>query len=406
MHSAEEIETTRHEYRLSTFGRLRYLGLAAIFLIWSGFFFKAAVHPVGREFVLVVGILFLIPGIILVTISFRSRLILDGNQIEIRSPFRTHSANREDIEGVRTVKNQYGRWTRICLKQDRGAFNVSDSFTGNTELNAWLKGLPDLDERDAAQISSQIQRDDSLGATENQRLNVLIRAKTWIVVLSVAELLFTVLALMHYAPLHNVSMIFLASLPLLGMLLVRRYPLLFTLFKSKNDPRSDVALIVLCPGIGMLLSYQFGSDPGHLVDFFQLNYWILFALVCYVAAFFRIAWSNSSRWGAFVGLVFFGAIYSIGLINTANSVPDRSNPGHFRSEITRKYETYGKNASSYLRLAPWGPVVYYDDVPVPKSVYEGLNIGDQVCIALHRGFLHAPWYTLATCPEQTASPMP
>ncbi len=406
MHSAEAIETTRHEYRLSTVGRLRYLGLAAIFLIGSGFFFKAAVHPIGRDFVLVVGILFLIPGFILVTISFRSRLILERNQLELRSPFRTCSATREDIEGLRTVKNQYGRWTRICLKQDRGAFNVSDSFTGNAELNAWLNGLPDLDERDAAQISSQIQSDDSLGATENQRLNVLKRAKTWIVVLSVAELLFTVFALMHYAPLHNVSMIFLAILPLLGMLLVRRYPLLSTLFKSKNDPRSDVGLIVLCPGVGMLLSYQFGSDPGHLVDFFQLNYWILFALVCFVAAFFRFAWSNSSRWGALAGLVIFGGMYSIGLVNAANTIPDRSSTGHFRSEITQKYEAHGKNASSYLRLAPWGPMVYYDDVAVPKSVYEELNIGDQVCIALHGGFLHAPWYTVAACPERTASPMP
>ncbi len=406
MHSAEEIETTRHEYRLSTFGRLRYLGLAAILLIGSGFFFKLAVHPIGREFALVVGILFLIPGLILVTTSFRSRLILDVNYIELRSPFRTHSANRDDIEGLRTVKNQYGRWTRICLKHDRGAFNVSDSFIGNTELNTWLKGLPDLDEGDAAQISRQIQSDDSLGATENQRLNILKRAKTWIVVLSVAELLFTVLALMNYAPLHNVSMIFLAILPLLGMLLVHRFPLLFTLFKSKNDPRSDVGLIVLCPGVGMLLSYQFGSDPGHLVDFFQLNYWILFALVCFVGAFFRIAWSNSSRWGAFVGLVLFGAMYSIGLMNTANSVPDRSTPGHFRSEIMRKYETHGKNANSYLRLAPWGPMVYYDDVAIPKSMYEELNIGDQVCIALHGGFLHAPWYTVAACPERSASPMP
>ena len=70
------------------------------------------------------------------------------------------------------------------------------------------------------------------------------------------------------------------------------------------------------------------------------------------------------------------------------------------------YETHGKNASSYLRLAPWGPTAYYEDVDVPKRVYQGARVGDQICIELHSGFLHAPWYTLTPCPEQLAAPVP
>ena len=52
------------------------------------------------------------------------------------------------------------------------------------------------------------------------------------------------------------------------------------------------------------------------------------------------------------------------------------------------YETHGKNASSYLRLAPWGPTAYYEDVDVPKRVYQEARVGDQICIELHSGFLN------------------
>ena len=88
--------------------------------------------------------------------ALRSRLTLDGSQLELRSALRTHTAERSEIEGLRKIKNQYGSWTRVYLKEDRGAFNVSDSFTGSDDLNEWLKGLRDLDERDAADMTRQI----------------------------------------------------------------------------------------------------------------------------------------------------------------------------------------------------------------------------------------------------------
>jgi tetratricopeptide (TPR) repeat protein len=38
-----------------------------------------------------------------------------------------------------------------------------------------------------------------------------------------------------------------------------------------------------------------------------------------------------------------------------------------------------------------------DDVSVPWSTYKRSTVGDAVCIALHRGVLHAPWYVLVSC---------
>lgn len=406
MHSSSEMNTIRHEYPLTGSRKVTHLIYAAMFLIGAGFFFRLAIDPVGREFPLVVGVLFLVPGLIMVSLAVRSRLILDGDDIELRSALRTHAANRSEIEGLRTIENQYGRWIRICLSEGRGAFNVSDSFTGKDDFREWLKGLPDLDELDAAQITQQIRIQDSLGTTSSKGLSALKLAKAWMIGLSIIGGLGFVLVLVNYAPFYAPSIVLLALLPPLGVLIVHRFPLLFTIFKRKADPRIDVGLIVLFPGIGMAMASKTGSDPTHLVDFSQLAYWALLVLVFYVAALFRIVWENPSRLGAFVGLLIFGGMYSFGLSNCINTLPDRSVPRLYRTHVVQMHETQGRNASSYLRLAPWGPMDYSDDVSVPKRIYLQVKVGDQICVGLHPGFLHASWYALAPCAQQMDASAP
>jgi len=377
-------------------------------IIGSGFFFKLAIDPVGREFVLIVGVIFLIPGLMLVSLAMRSRLILDGSRIELRSALRTFTADRSEIEGLRKGQNQYGSWTRICLKENRGAFNVSDSFSGNAELYDWFKGLTDLDQRDADQITLEIGKQDSLGAAEDDKgLNALKQAKAWAIGLSViAGLISIPVMFVSYTLLYTVSLTLLVLSPLLGIFLLHRFRLLFTFFKSKTDPRADIGFVIIWPGIAMLMSYQTGNDPTRLVDVFQLIYWVLLAIVCYIATLFRIAWKSPSPWGMFAGILIFGGIYSTGLINVINTMPDSSIPSPYQTVVLKMYETQGRHASTYLRLAPWGPMAYSDDVDVPKRIYQQVTVGDQICIGMHSGFLHAPWYTLAPCPKQLSAPVP
>jgi hypothetical protein len=169
------------------------------------------------------------------------------------------------------------------------------------------------------------------------------------------------------------------------------------MFKRKADPRADMGFVVMWPGFGMLLAYKTGNDPTHLVDASQLIYWVLLIVVCYVATLFRSAWENPSRWGVLAGLLVLGSMYGTGAINAINTLPDRSLPRLYRTEVLEKYVTHGRSASFNLRLEPWGPIAYRDDVVVPQRVYQQVKLGDQICIGLHSGFLHAPWYTLAPC---------
>lgn len=407
MNDSAEIGAGRQEYRLKTSRKLTHLAYASMLMIGAGFFFKLAINPFGRDFALVVGFLLLISSLILVRLAFRSRLILDGSRIELRSVFRTFAADRSQIEGLRKITNQYGSWTRICIKDHCGAFDISDSFTGNHDLTRWLKGLPDLDRRDADEIKHEIDRSEPLGSAPNESLKKLKKAKIWAIGLSVGAGVITVPVLfLSYKPVYTASLAILAAAPMLGIALIHRFPLLFTIFKRKTDPRADIGYLLIWPGIGIPLSYQNGNDAAHLVNGLQLAYWFLLVLVCFGAALFKTAWQNPSRWGVLAGILIFGGLYSVALVNTADTVPDRSAPVSFRVEVLKKYETHGKNASSYLRLAPWGPMAYTDDVAVSTRLYRQTNVGDQVCAGLHPGFLHAPWYSLTPCRDDLSSPSP
>ncbi|HZC43812.1 MAG TPA: hypothetical protein VE195_06525, partial [Acidobacteriaceae bacterium] len=229
MHSLDQISDTRREYALTNGRKINYSLLAAVFLIVAGFFFKLAIDPIGREFALVVGVVFLAPGIMLLLQSWRARVILEGDVIEVQSALRVHRSSRDEIEGLRRIQNQYGRWTRVYLKQARGAFNISDSFTGEDDLEKWFKGIPDLDQRDADEIKKDLTSLDALGSAHADTSSTFDRAKRWAIGLSVLAGVVSIPVMwVSYAPVYQAALVFLLACPPAGIVLLHRFPLLFT----------------------------------------------------------------------------------------------------------------------------------------------------------------------------------
>jgi hypothetical protein len=400
--SLDQISETRREYVLTNGRKLIFILLAAVILIGAGFFFKFAINPIDRDFGLVTGVIALVPGIILLLHAWRCRLILDGDIIELHSAFRVHQAIRNEIEGLRTIENQYGRWTRVYLKNDQGAFNVSDSFTGKDDLKEWFKGIPDLDQRDADEITKEVSSQDSAGLPGTDRSKRFDLAKGWAIGLSVfAGVISIPVIWVNYAPVYRIALTLLLACPLVGIILLHRFPLLFTAFRRKPDPRADLGFLIIWPGIGVMFSYQTANDPSHLVDSLQLVYWTLLIFAGFVAALFQTAWKSPSRGAIIFAIVLLGGMYSIGLVNATNSLPDMSAPHLYQSSALKLYESQSsKGTRYYVRVAPWGPIIYPDDVAVPRDTYATFHVGDPVCFGLHPGFLHAPWYTSMPCPAR------
>lgn len=402
MHPLDQTSATRHEYPLATSRKVSQSVYAGLFFIGAGFFLKLAINPIGRDFAMAIGGISLILGLVIVLQAWTSRLILDGDQIEVRSVFRTHNAGRAEIEGLRSIENQYGRWTRVYLTQDLGSFSVSDSFEGNDNLKEWFKGLPDLDKRDADEITKEVSLQGPPAQEDASASNAFGRAKAWAIGLSVLTGAVSVpVMFVSYAPIYRASLIVLLACPIAGILLLHRFWLWFTVFKRKPDPRADLGFLILWPGIGVLFSYQTSNDPTHLVDSFHLIYWVLAVLVSFLAAVFPLVWRSPSRWAVLFFLFITGSAYSMGLVNSVNTLLDNSAAFPYETWVLKKSESHSSKGTRYfLHVAPWGPIGYSDEVDVPMHTYDGTRVGDPVCYGLHAGFLHGPWYTSVSCTEQ------
>ena len=399
--------STHGEYSLTTGRKVGQSLLAGVILFGSGFFLKAAVNPIGRDFALVIGGPSLILGLSLIVQVWTSRVVLDGDRIEVRSAFCTRSTTRTEIEGLRKVENQYGSWTRIYRKNNLGGFSVSDSFTGGDAVRDWFKGLPDLDQRDADEITKGV----SQNLPPRQDLsdtNSFGTAKAWAIGLSLLAGVASIpVMFVSYAPIYEASLIVLLACPIAGILVLRRFPLLFGVFKSKPDPRADLGFFLIWPGIGVVYSYQNSTDPSHLVDSFQLIWWVLAVLLCYLAALLPLVWKRPARWAVVFFLIITGTMYSMGLTNSFNTLPDRSAPHFYETVVLKKSESpSSKGTRYYLGVAPWGPISYSDDVDVPMGTYNKTLVGDHVCYGLHSGVLNGPWYSSVNCGAQSSPRTP
>ena len=262
------------------------------------------------------------------------------------------------------IENQYGSWTRIYLKQDLGSFSVSNFFKDNDTLKEWFKGLPNLDERDADEITNEVGLEESPMQQEASASNAFGQAKAWAIGLSLlAGAISVPVMFVSYAPVYKASLIVLLACPIAGVLLLRRFPLIFTVSKRKPDPRADLGFLLIWPGIGVAFSYQNSNDPTHLVDTFQLIYWVLAVLLSYLAALFPSVWKNPSRWAVLIFLFITGGMYSMGFVNSVNTFLDHSTPDPYQTWVQKKSESHSsKGTRYYLRVAPWGPISYSDDV--------------------------------------------
>lgn len=403
MHLPSQISASRRDYRLTNRRKIALTLIGAGLLVCAGFFFKIAVdYSTEREISLGGGVIFLTPAIFFLLQPWRSRLILEHDVIELHLAFRVRRAVREEIEGLRTTQNQYGSWTRVYLKQGRGAFSVSDSFTGDVDLKEWLKGIPDLDQRDAEEIEKAVRSRYSPALLDLNAPNLFARAKGWAIGLSILAGATSIPVIwVSYQPVYRTALVILLACVPVGIVLLHRFPLLFATFKRNPDPRADLGFLIIWPGLGLLFSFQTANDPAHLVRFSPPAYWVLIVLAALIATLLPVLWKNPSRVSLFFFILITGSAYSVGLVNAVNTLLDRSEPQVYQTSIWEMRESRGnKGTRYYLLVAPWGPISYSDELNVPKRTYDAYNIGDPVCLGLHPGFLRAPWYSLMPCAER------
>lgn len=117
----------------------------------------------------------------------------------------------------------------------------------------------------------------------------------------------------------------------------------------------------------------------------------------YMAAFAAAGNRGLSRPGLLLGILFFVGLYSYSLAMVADTLGDHGDVQTYSAQVLGKHISSGRSTSFYLQLAPWGPKTEPSQVSVSSSTYRAVTPGDEVCLQLHPGNLHAPWYRLAAC---------
>jgi hypothetical protein len=397
MNSFQQVATTRHEYRLKTWQRIfsLLLGGAAIFL---GAFVAWKVALSANPYVLTLTIMpFTLFGLYVCAWALRSRIVLEGTRIEVRGAVNESAADLNEIEGFRTFSTRNGTYTQLSLKEGRGKITISQSFNTDDDYRAWFQQLTDLDARDRDALLDKISQDAELGSSPEERLNALNQAKIVSIAAAVVAIAAAIGLNFGAADFRLPSAVALALAPVAVLFLMRQSPLLYMIFKQKkqkSDPRADFSVVLLAAGFGLAM-------PFYRVEFVSMKPLLLLIVIValvYIAAFFNSARGNNPIAATVIGLLFVALSYSLGLAIEADTLLDGVQATNYTVQVTGKHIHRGKSTTYYLDLAPWGPLEEPNQIRVVSRIYNDIQQGDQICLALHPGRLHSPWYQLSDCP--------
>ena len=403
MDSFQQFGGSRHEYRLKGWQRGFYLVLGLAMGAFAIFMLTNASAQQAQDFVLLPALFFLAIGIYLAALALRSKLVIEGNRIEVQYAFRERSADLREIEGFRTVTTRNGSFLQLQLNEGKGRITISRSFQSDDDQRAWFQQLTDLDERGRKALLDEIEKQESLGATPEQRLAAVKRARLWNLCVTSVAVAAAVGFNLAEGNLRIFSAAILALVPVVVQFLVHREPLLYAIFKPRRDPRADLGIAFMASGVGLLLG-------ARNVEFISMKpllpYILLGSLVCAMVVYGANR-SSAQVWGVMIAALFFAIMYGYGLAVAVDTLADQSKAASFVATITGKHTTSGSRTTTYyLNLEPWGPIQKPNVLTVSRDFYQAAAPGDGVCLDLHAGALRVPWYKLVNCHGQPAAQPP
>ena len=387
---------TRCEYRIKPWKKALSLILGFPLTVGSLFVFATSNLGPDRLAARISTVFFLAGGVYLLAWAFRSRLIIDGTRIEVRRAFSERSADLHEIEGYRTIYSRNGSYKQLRLRNGAGTISVSNDFETDGEFDAWLRKLPDLDNIDREAMLDEIKHQEGLGATPEDRMGALATAKT-LAIFALVVVVALALVLNFADPILRLPAgLILAIGPMAVLMMVWRSPLLYAIFKRKADPRADLSFVLMVTSFAFLMRIR----GVHMVSIVPMLPIIVVLAVFFLLPVFLSKGDGVNVFGRVFGLLFFAGLYGYGAAVAADGLLDSSAPAPYRATVMDKHETHGRSNSYTLYLAPWGPFESTNRLGVSSNAYRRTAIGDQVCLDLYPGTLHAPWYRHVSCSTQ------
>ncbi|MGA9672892.1 MAG: hypothetical protein WBQ94_26990, partial [Terracidiphilus sp.] len=241
MDSSQHTDTTRREYRMDWRKRILFLFIGAtVNLAWFlPIVDKQNIYENYGVPGQLVGLVLCLIGASLFARAIPSRLVIDGQRIEVRNLFRLQIAAQSEIEGY--IKDDSGMGERIVLrlKNAHGKIRIPQSFDIDDEFHRWIEQLPDLNDENYRERTNALAAE-GLGATFEEQERTLKRARSQRAFLFLTTAGSAIGLWQAVGPLQAIFASFLVVAPWIGWFWLRRSPTVFAFNKLKQDPRVDL----------------------------------------------------------------------------------------------------------------------------------------------------------------------
>lgn len=333
-------------------------------------------------------------GTVFSAYCLRSRVILGIDSVGLVGLWGEKTMRRNDVLGTRRVHNNRGPDVLVLVSRWEGQrpLKITNIFAFDSVMEDWLSQLPDLDLEDKRKAEQELENDLSLGVTAQERQTGLAKARRLAQVLSITGLLSMFWAILFPAP-YRLMVLVLVALPWFALLMLRRYKGVFRIDHRRNDPHPNVALALICPGMGLLMRT---ITDYHFVGWQRPAMWAVgtSAVMCAIAA--KLDPSVKLK-GTIYAFFFLLLAYGFGAGMEMDALLDRSEGTPYETRVMSQYVTKGRSTSYHLRLGAWGPRTEQYEETVSLRLYQSVKPGDLVCMALRPGALRVPWYRISRC---------
>jgi|GEM_PF-1654290 len=315
----------------------------------------------------------------------------------------TRELRREDIQGyrVRRVKRSTF-FDLIPVHEQLKKISVEKSYFKDGAFTAWIARIPNLDEVDQRAVDLETERDESLGATPEQRKARVQLLKKIALYLSLGYMVVCFIVAVFPDP-EWLALTVIATGPLIAMAMVLLSAENFTIVETEKKillRKGSLLQMLVSPAIPIiiLLTSQMDDRFRFPLDWHPLLLPALAGGAAMTAAIWLVSRNGKVNIPVLLTMSLPMMVYAGGVTALANSAFDQHDARSYALTVVKKYRTTGKGAAEFFTVASDDPAYTGAvSIKVPYKLYLATGTGGTVCAQIHPGFFSMNWETISAC---------
>ncbi|HEY4322782.1 MAG TPA: hypothetical protein VGN20_02320 [Mucilaginibacter sp.] len=377
------------EFTNST-GMKIFYGAIALFMIGFSLFLFNMDHSKAGNGVLAIPVIFVILALVILVSQFKRKIIISADSIVSINAFGRKELPTADVKGCR-INQKTISIEPISSSSPKIVINNYSDLSSSDDLVTWLNtNFIDLDTSDLKEEHAKVLNDTSLGFTEEEREQKLIRAKRISMAYNICGSVLLFLGIFLRS--NYTTTVMLLIYPLAGILLmVFSNGLIRFASDSKKSAYPFIFVGFMLPAFALLLKsfdYQIYKYNNIWTPF------LAYGLVIFFLLYTKGLSSGMPVKPQLIFMIIFSFIYAYGSTTLLNCTFDKSKPQIIHTSIYTIDIRQSKGTHYYLYLKSW------DSDPKPKSIevstrtFYRYPIGSDIDVHLKKGLLNIPWYYL------------